>query len=1246
MANILVFMNGSFIDLVDNGGGSFAEAEGPNTVTTIQNAGHTVVQTTAIDAAGLAAALVGQDAFVIPEMEVGTWLPNAATITVLQNFVSAGGSLIIHGGSGNQSTLLNAVFGFSLTDQGAFGATYAKTAFATGAFAGAAASLSWNNGTESLSLSALPTGSRSFYDNGSNTVLAELPYGSGSILYAGWDWFDAAPAGSLDNGWLTAYGAALTETITQEHVVNFDSTSFGNPSSYSEDGLTFTSPTHLHFDLDMDSDGKAELGGHNGGTEIIEITRTGGGSFSLIDMDTSNFYYGSPTPVEWIAYRLVSGVFVETGRMIITPGSDVTFTGDFHNIDKVVWNSAYTSAGDLLVDNIRYTTGGVTATNADPEVTGPVTSIVDEDDAPYSVDLLAGASDDDGDTLVVSGLTLDSGDASGITVNGTSLDVDPDAYDHLAVGDSEVISYSYVIEDGNGGSVAQTATVTITGVNDTPTVTAAITSTANEDDAPYSVNLLAGADDDDDGAVLGVSGLALDSGDDAGVTVNGNSLDIDPNAYNHLAVGESEVITYSYSVTDEHGGSVAQTATITINGVNDGPTANDDVLGGGGGNNVLLVGTEMNGNTQTYLASQGLTGTIIAGSALEATDLSTYDSIWVSWQTIVTDTGSLAANLASFVAGGGNLLVEGYGSNVLGFLPSGSDFSWAGAGHGEDVVINATSPLFDGLTSADMSTWGNSYHDGFTLSDYDQFQVVAENSVGVDLVLIQQYGFGQIVVTSLDPSYHLLYGNWHGPSAEDGPQLEFAVNALTLSSSLTDEDTAIVIDGADLLANDTDPDSSDVLTISGVSALSSLGGAVTLNIDGTIGYDPTAALNYLAEGEVVEDSFTYTISDGNGGTDTATVSFTVVGINDAPSAPVDIDPTGDTLTDDATISEHLAVGSEIGIEADSTDPEGDPVTYYFRDGANAVVQTLGKFTIDATTGVVTLAAAVNFELETGYALTIYASDGTLESSSTFNVEVTNVVEHLFTPNNDGTAAAPIDFNALPPGAYDLDGAQYDALSGDDYVYLPHLATSALPGHVWDYSRTFNASAGNDVVQGGDGNDIISGGEGNDRLFGGDGDDRLVGSAGNDILGGGDGADKMTGSSGKDIFILTDSEIGTTKLGEHDVITDFQQGTDRIDISALYDNGVVYGGLKNGALNGALSNANKVGYYTSGGKTWVEGDVTGDGVADWVLEMNGAYKLKGSDIIAGGSFIENLAQWSSATGGLPYARHHQDDYFIV
>ncbi|MGB7287152.1 MAG: putative Ig domain-containing protein, partial [Salaquimonas sp.] len=65
------------------------------------------------------------------------------------------------------------------------------------------------------------------------------------------------------------------------------------------------------------------------------------------------------------------------------------------------------------------------------------------------------------------------------------------------------------------------------------------------------------------------------------------------------------------------------------------------------------------------------------------------------------------------------------------------------------------------------------------------------------------------------------------------------------------------------------------------------GGTFTINLDGTYEFDPGTDFQDLDDGETRVTLITYTIDDGNGGTDTATVTVTVEGANDAP---VIIDP--------------------------------------------------------------------------------------------------------------------------------------------------------------------------------------------------------------------------------------------------------------------------------------------------------------------------------------------------------------------
>ena len=91
----------------------------------------------------------------------------------------------------------------------------------------------------------------------------------------------------------------------------------------------------------------------------------------------------------------------------------------------------------------------------------------------------------------------------------------------------------------------------------------------------------------------------------------------------------------------------------------------------------------------------------------------------------------------------------------------------------------------------------------------------------------------------------------------------------------TDEHTALsVAANAGLLANDTDPDASDVLTVSGVNTAGTLG-VVTWNANGSFTYNPNGKFASLAVGQTATDTFTYTVSDGQGGTGTARVTITI-----------------------------------------------------------------------------------------------------------------------------------------------------------------------------------------------------------------------------------------------------------------------------------------------------------------------------------------------------------------------------------
>ena len=116
----------------------------------------------------------------------------------------------------------------------------------------------------------------------------------------------------------------------------------------------------------------------------------------------------------------------------------------------------------------------------------------------------------------------------------------------------------------------------------------------------------------------------------------------------------------------------------------------------------------------------------------------------------------------------------------------------------------------------------------------------------------------------------------------------------------TDADTIFdsVLDasGNSVLDNDTDPEDDPLMVVEVNADPANIGSPIrlpsgallTLNDDGTFVYNPNGAFDSLDEGdEAAIDTFSYTVSDDFGGFDTATVTITIDGVNDAPVAQDD-----------------------------------------------------------------------------------------------------------------------------------------------------------------------------------------------------------------------------------------------------------------------------------------------------------------------------------------------------------------------
>jgi hypothetical protein len=222
--------------------------------------------------------------------------------------------------------------------------------------------------------------------------------------------------------------------------------------------------------------------------------------------------------------------------------------------------------------------------------------------------------------------------------------------------------------------------------------------------------------------------------------------------------------------------------------------------------------------------------------------------------------------------------------------------------------------------------------------------------------------------------------NYHGPATfeytvSDGFKTDTGLVAVTVGpvndlpvavvdAATTPEDTALVAATSVFLANDTDLDG-DTLSITAVQPTANTHGVVAL-AGTTITYTPDANFNGAA-------AFTYTVSDGNGGTATGTVDVAVTPVQDAPVA------IADALT---TLEDTVATTTTLA--ANDTDADNDTLT------VTAVAPTANTHgSVALAAGTVTYTPAANYNGPADFTYTI--SDGNGNTAiGTVNVTVTPV----------------------------------------------------------------------------------------------------------------------------------------------------------------------------------------------------------------------------------------------------------------
>ncbi len=541
----------------------------------------------------------------------------------------------------------------------------------------------------------------------------------------------------------------------------------------------------------------------------------------------------------------------------------------------------------------------------------------------------------------------------------------------LAAGETATDTFTYTVSDGNGGTATASLTITITGTNDGPVANADTGST--DEDTVASGNVLSNDSDADASDVLAVSAVNGVAGN-VGASVAGSygsvvigadgSYSFTPNgAANALAAGETATDTFTYTVSDGNGGTATASLAITITGTNDGPVANADT--GSTTENAAVSGNVLANDTDAD-ASDILTVSTVNGSAgnVGASVAGTYGSVVIGADGSYSFTPNAAANALAAGQTATDTFTYTVSDGNGGTATASLTITITGTNDGPVAVADTVT------TNENTAATGNVLTNDTDVDTGDTKTVSAVNGVAGNVGASVAGTYGAIVIGS-NGAYTFT------PNA--------AANALAAGQTVTDtfiytmrdaagatssSNLTVTITGANdgpvavadtvtrnentaatgnVLTNDTDVDTGDTKTVSAVNGVAgNVGvsvagtyGSVVIGSNGAYTFTPNAAANALAAGQTVTDTFTYTMRDAAGATSSATLTVTVTGVNDRPTAVADV----------ASVQEDVTTSATGNVLTNDTDPDtGDTKTV---SAVNGVAGNVGA-SVAGTYGSVTI----------------------------------------------------------------------------------------------------------------------------------------------------------------------------------------------------------------------------------------------------------------------------------------------------
>ncbi len=615
--------------------------------------------------------------------------------------------------------------------------------------------------------------------------------------------------------------------------------------------------------------------------------------------------------------------------------------------------------------------------NEAPFAGTPPTIVLPEDHTNTNIDVLAAAFDTEGDNLSVTGAAAEHGN---VFINGdNTLSYTPD----LNYNGPDTIAYTIV--DAAGNSATGSLGMTIVPVNDAPQAGSMTMQTTSED-SPVTTGVVSAASDVD-GDVLVVSSVSASNGV---VTINADqTITYNPNA----DFNGSDTVTYA--ISDGNGGVDFGNYTVTIAAVNDAPRpvadsatvvedgsisidilANDsDIDGLINPGSVQIVGTGAPGDP-LMVPGEGNWSVNLATGWITFTPQADYDGPVTPISYIVQDDAGETSNPFSVsisispvndapVADANSAFVIEDSSVTLNVVSNDTDLD--GLIDPTTVQIVGTIAAGDPLTVPGEGVW-------------------SVNAVTGEITFVPETDYtgpvADITYTVQDDS----------GLASNAATMSVSISAVNDAPVANDNSVGVNEDGVvviDVLANDSDLDGTlDPATVQ-ISGTASAGDPLTVSGEGVWSVNSiTGEITFIPEtdyaGPVTD--ITYSVRDDGGLTsNTATVSVSIVPVNDAPVAVAD----STNVLEDGIVS--------IDVLANDSDLDGtlDPATVQISGTALAgdplSVAGEGVWSVNTITGEISFAPEADFiGPVSDITYTVHDNEGLISNPISVSVSITSV----------------------------------------------------------------------------------------------------------------------------------------------------------------------------------------------------------------------------------------------------------------